>query len=65
VAWPEKEVLAGFCLFFVITLVLLGLQIFARFNPAVSAILILLAALFSWRVYKTTIPYGWVCLAGT
>jgi hypothetical protein len=56
----RRKKLAGFCLFFVITLVLLGMQVYARFSPALSAGLIVLAALFSWRVYKSTIPYGWV-----
>ncbi|MBI3894636.1 MAG: hypothetical protein HY313_01760 [Acidobacteria bacterium] len=56
----RRKKLAGFCLFFVITLVLLGLQVFVRFDPLTTALLLALAALFSWRVYKTPIPYGWV-----
>jgi uncharacterized membrane protein len=56
----RRKKLAGFCLFFVITLVLLGLQVFARFAPAVTGLLLLLAAGFSWRVYRTPIPYGWI-----
>ena len=56
----RRKKLAGFCLFFVITLVLLGLQVFVRFDPLTTALLLVLAALFSWRVYKTPIPYGWV-----
>jgi len=38
----------------------LGLQVFVPFDPLVTALLILLAALFSWRVYRTNIPYGWI-----
>ncbi len=56
----RRKKLAGFCLFFVITLVLLGLQVFVRFHPLLTGLLIVLAAVFSWRVYKTNIPYGWV-----
>ncbi len=56
----RRKKLAGFCLFFVITLVLLGLQVFVRFDLLLTGLLILLAALFSWRVYKTNSPYGWV-----
>ena len=56
----RRKKLAGFCLFFVITLVLLGLQVFVRFDLALTGLLILLAAVFSWRVYKTNIPYGWL-----
>ena len=56
----RRKKLAGFCLFFVISLVLLGLQVFVRFHPFLTGSLLLLAAVFSWRVYKTNIPYGWV-----
>jgi len=56
----RRKKLAGLCLFFVISLVLLGLQVFARFHPFLTGLLLLLAAVFSWRVYKTNIPYGWV-----
>jgi len=56
----RRKKLAGFCLFFVITLVLLGLQVFVPFNLMTTALLLALAALFSWRVYKSPIPYGWV-----
>ncbi len=55
----RRKRLAGFCLFFVITLVLLGLQVFAPFSPLLTGVLLLIAALFSWHVYKTPIPYGW------
>jgi hypothetical protein len=55
-----RKRLAATCLFLVIVTVLLGLQVFSRFNPAVTAGLILLGALFAWRVYQTPIPYGWV-----
>ena len=58
--WRSRhKKLAGFCLFFVITLVLLGIQVFARFDLALNGLLMLFAALFSWRVYKSNIPYGW------
>jgi hypothetical protein len=56
----RRKKMAGFCLFFLITLVLLGLQVFSRFDPLLTGVLLLLAALFSWRVYKTPIRYGWM-----
>ena len=52
--------LASFCLFIVITTVLLGLQISSQFGLPVTVILILLAALFSWRVYRTGVRIGWI-----
>ena len=56
----RRKKLAGVCLFFVITLVLLGLQVYGRFDLLLTGLLLALAALFSWRVYKTPIPYGWI-----
>jgi hypothetical protein len=55
----RRKKLAGFCLFFVIGLVLLGLQVFVRFDLVLTGLLLILAAVFSWRVYKTNIPFGW------
>jgi hypothetical protein len=52
--------LATICLFIVITIVLLGLQVVTRFGVLATSILILVAALFSWRVYRTSVRFGWV-----
>jgi hypothetical protein len=52
--------LATACLFIVITIVLLGLQVTSRFGFPVTSILILVAALFSWRVYRTSVRFGWI-----
>ncbi len=60
VPWrSRRKKLAGVCLFFVITLVMLGLQVYASFDLRLTALLVGLTALFTWRVYKTNIPYGW------
>ncbi len=56
----RRKRLASVCLFLVITTVLLGLQVFTPFGAALTILLIVLAALFAWRVYKTPIFYGWV-----
>lgn len=56
----RRKRLAATCLFLVTVTVLLGVQVFTRFHPAVTVGLILLAALFAWRVYTSHIPYGWV-----
>jgi len=56
----RRKRLAATCLFLVIVTVLLGAQVFSRFIPVVTVGLILLAALFAWRVYRTPVPYGWV-----
>jgi hypothetical protein len=54
----RRKRLASVCLFLVVTTVLLGLQVFSPFAAPLTAILIGLAALFTWRVYRTPIPYG-------
>ena len=56
----RRKRLAGGCLFLVITTVILGLQVFDVFHPALTVGLIVLAALFSWRVYRSPVRYGWV-----
>lgn len=52
--------LASICLFIVIVSVLLGLQITSPFGPLTTAILIIIAGLFSWRVYRTGVRIGWL-----
>jgi hypothetical protein len=56
----RRKQLAATCLFLVVSVVLRGLQVSARFAPELTIALVLLAGLFAWRVYKTRIPYGWV-----
>ena len=56
----RRKKLAATCLFMVITTVLLGLQVYARFNPLLTLALVVLTALFVWRAYRTPIPFGWM-----
>ena len=56
----RRKKLAAFCLFIVITIIILGLQVFGRFHPALNVVLIGAAALFAWRVNKTLIQFGWI-----
>jgi hypothetical protein len=56
----RRKRLAALCLFIVITIVLLGLQVFAQFGFPLSTLLIAGTALFSWRVYRTPIRFGWI-----
>ena len=55
----RRKRLAAICLFLVITTVMFGLQVFSRFGASLTVILLALAALFAWRVYRSRIPYGW------
>ncbi len=56
----RRKQMAAVCLVLVIAAVLLGLQVYSRFALATTTVLIALAAVFAWRVYRTPIPYGWV-----
>lgn len=56
----KRKRLSAVCLFLVMTTVLLGLQVFAPFGLATTAVLVLCAALFAWKVYKTPVRYGWM-----
>ena len=56
----RRKGLATFCLFIVITIIILGLQVYGAFSPVLTIALIGLAGLFAWRVSKTLIRFGWI-----
>lgn len=56
----KRKQLATFCLFLVITSIILGLQVYGTFHPFLTIGLIALAALFSWKANKTVIRFGWI-----
>ena len=55
-----RKRMATFCLFIVMTIIILGLQVYSTFNPILTIALISAAGLFSWRVNKTLIQFGWL-----
>jgi len=55
-----RKRMATFCLFLVITIIILGLQTYAPFAWYLTVALIALSALFAWHVNKTLIRFGWV-----
>jgi uncharacterized membrane protein len=56
----RRKKMATICLFLVITVIILGLQIYEAFSPILNFILIGLAGLFSLKVNKTLIRFGWI-----
>ncbi len=56
----RRKWMATFCLFLVITSIILGLQVYRSFDPLLTMILIGLAALFALKVNKTLMRFGWV-----
>jgi len=56
----RRKRMATLCLFIVITIIILGLQVYSTFSPILTLGLIGLAGLFAWRVSKTLIRFGWI-----
>jgi hypothetical protein len=54
----RRKRMATLCLFIVVTIIILGVQVYSTFSPALTLGLIGLAALFAWRVNKTLIRFG-------
>ncbi len=55
-----RKRLATMCLFLVLSTIILGLQVYTKFNPFLTLSLILLAGVFSVRVNKSLIAFGWI-----
>ncbi|MBI2440171.1 MAG: hypothetical protein HYV35_02250 [Lentisphaerae bacterium] len=55
----RRKKLATFCLFLVITTIILGLQVYGTFHPLLNIALIILAGLFALRANKTLVRFGW------
>jgi hypothetical protein len=56
----RRKRMATFCLFLVIAIIILGLQVYSTFSPVLTLGLIGLAGLFARRVSKTLIRFGWI-----
>jgi hypothetical protein len=56
----RRKRLAAVCLFLLITEVSLGIQVFSHWTLPVIVAVETLAGLFSWRAYRSVIPFGWV-----
>jgi hypothetical protein len=56
----RRKKMATLCLFLVITVIILGLQIFDAFSLSLNLVLFVLAGLFSLKVNKTLIQFGWI-----
>jgi hypothetical protein len=56
----RRKRLATFCLFLVITAIILGLQVYSTFSSSLTIVLIGIGALFAWKANKTLIRFGWI-----
>ena len=55
-----RKWMTSFYLFLVIAAIVLGIQVYATFNPVLTIILIGLAALFSIKADKILVRFGWI-----
>ncbi|MCL5986142.1 MAG: hypothetical protein M1371_06205 [Actinobacteria bacterium] len=55
----RKKIATG-CLFVVLTIILLAVQVEETLPLLANIVLIILIALFAYRVYRKNIPYGWI-----
>lgn len=56
----RRKRIAAICLFLVMLLVLLGLQVYERFSPSVTVILVAAIAAFIRQAFRTRVLRGWV-----
>lgn len=55
----RRRRMATFCLFIVIAIIILGLQVYKMFDPILTVVLVAIAGMFSWRVNRTLVRFGW------
>jgi len=56
----RRKKLASFCLFIVLTIIVLGLQVYSVYEPFLTIVLIALVGLFAWGNYKRLNRFGWM-----
>jgi hypothetical protein len=55
-----RKRIASVCMFVVLTVAMLGMQVYSSFPLWLTVTLLALIALFTLRTYKTQMPYGWI-----
>lgn len=56
----RRKRIASWCLFIVLTIAMLGLQVWNPFSIVLTLALVAAIGLFAWRAYRSLTPYGWV-----
>ena len=56
----RRKRLASICMFVVLTISMLGVQVWTPFPLWLTALLVIAIAAFTWRTYQSETPYGWV-----
>ncbi len=55
----RRKRLASVCMFVVLVIVMLGVQVYVPFPLWLTGLFIAAILLFTWRTYRSTVPYGW------
>jgi hypothetical protein len=55
-----RKRMASVCMFVVLTVSMLGVQVWTPFPLWLTVLLIVSIVLFTWRAYSSVMPYGWV-----
>ncbi len=59
-AWRgRRKRLAAICLFLVLTSLIMGVRVTWGYAPWLAVVFVVAAALFTWRVYRTPVRFGW------
>jgi len=56
----RRKRMASLCLFLVLTIIILGVQVYALWDPFLTGVFIVLAGMFSWRNYTLLNRFGWI-----
>ncbi|MEE8388008.1 MAG: hypothetical protein V3R65_05480 [Acidiferrobacterales bacterium] len=56
----RRKRIASVCMFVVLTVSMLGVQVWAAFPLWVTVTLVFAITVFTWRGYKSVTPYGWL-----
>lgn len=55
----RRKRIATICMFVVLTVSMLGVQVWAAFPLWLTVLLVIAIVLFTWSAYKSVTPYGW------
>jgi hypothetical protein len=56
----RRKRIASICMFVVLTVSMLGVQVWAPFPLWLTVLLVVAIAVFTWWAYKSVTPYGWL-----
>lgn len=56
----RRKRIASVCMFVVLTIIMLGVQVWVPFPIWLTLLLVAAIALFTWRAFNSVTPYGWV-----